>query len=246
VQLYGGAAGRVHVIPHGNEGMFLGDEKGEKGGGTLARELGLKDGAPTALFFGTLTKYKGVEYLLDAFALVRRRLPGARLVVAGFPNPDVDVEALRARVGRLGLGDAVKFYLRYVPVGEVAGLFAASDVVVFPYLMIYQSGALQVAYSFAKPAVATDVGGLSEAVVHGETGLLVPPRDAAALGEAVAALLSDPARAREMGERGRELSETAYSWDGIAREVKGVYASLRAGGVEAPGPAAVSESGGGE
>lgn len=244
VRLYGGAAGRVHVIPHGNEGMFTGGA-GEAEG-TLAREPGLTRGAPTALFFGTLTKYKGVEYLIDAFAEVRRRLPGARLVVAGFPNPDVDVAELRARVERLGLTDAVKFDLRYVPVEEVAGLFAASDVVVFPYLMIYQSGALQVAYSFAKPVVATDVGGLSEAVAHGETGLLVPPRDAAALGEAVAALLSDPARARAMGERGRELSETAYSWDGIAREVKSVYASLGRGGGGPARAGAVGEPGGGE
>jgi glycosyltransferase involved in cell wall biosynthesis len=246
VRLYGGAPGRVHVIPHGNEGMFVGGEVDGGEGGTLARELGLKGGAPTALFFGTLTKYKGVEYLIDAFAVVRRRLPDAQLVVAGFPNPDVDVGALRERAGRLGLTDAVKFYLRYVPVEEVAGLFAASDVVVFPYLMIYQSGALQVAYSFAKPVVATDVGGLSEAVVHGETGLLVPPRDAEALGEAVAALLSDPVRARAMGGRGRELSETEYSWDGIAREVKAVYASLCAGSVGAAEAAAVVGPGGGE
>lgn len=232
VRLYGGRPERIHVIPHGNEGMFLGGAGETRRGGGLAAELGLKPGAPTALFFGTLTKYKGLEYLLDAFAEVRRRLPDAQLVVAGFPNPDVDVEGLRARVERLGLTDAVKFYLRYVPVEEVAGLFAASDVVVFPYLMIYQSGALQVAYSFGKPAVATDVGGLSEAVEDGETGLLVPPRDAPALAEALAALLGDPARARRMGERARELSETEYSWGRIARTVWEVYAGLDGAGGE--------------
>ena len=229
VRLYGGPPERIHVIPHGNEGMFLAGGEGAAEGGGLARELGLKAGAPTALFFGTLTKYKGLEYLLDAFAEVRRRLPEAQLVVAGFPNPDVDTEALRARVEKAGIADAVKFYLRYVPVEEVAGLFAASDVVVFPYLMIYQSGALQVAYSFAKPVVATDVGGLSEAVVDGETGLLVPPRDAGALAEALVALLGDPERARRMGGRGRELSETEYSWGRIARSVRHVYAEVTRG-----------------
>jgi glycosyltransferase involved in cell wall biosynthesis len=85
--------------------------------------------------------------------------------------------------------------------------------------MIYQSGALQVAYSFGKPVVATNVGGLSEAVEDGETGLLVPPRDHEKLGEALIALLNDEARARRMGARAKELSETAYSWDGIARQV---------------------------
>lgn len=226
LRLYGGPPARIHVIPHGNEQIFLAPEGEAKHGGTLAAELGLKAGAPTALFFGTLTKYKGLEYLLDAFAEVRQRLPEAQLVVAGFPNPEIDVEALRERVEKLGIADAVKFYLRYVPVEEVAGLFAASDVVVFPYLMIYQSGALQVAYSFGKPVVATDVGGLSEAVSDGETGLLVPPRDADALARALAALLGDTERARRMGERGRELSETAYSWEGIARKVRQVYQAL--------------------
>jgi glycosyltransferase involved in cell wall biosynthesis len=226
VRLYGGPPERIHVIPHGNEGMFVAPGGGEGKGDGLAGELGLKAGAPTALFFGTLTKYKGLEYLLDAFAEVRRRLPEAQLVVAGFPNPDVDVEALRARAEQSGISGAVKFYLRYVPLEDVPGLFAASDVVVFPYLMIYQSGALQVAYSFGKPVVATDVGGLSEAVSDGETGLLVPPRDAGALAAALAELLGDPERARRMGERGRELSETEYSWGRIARSVQRVYAGI--------------------
>ena len=226
VRLYGGPPRRIHVIPHGNEGMFVAPDGGGRQGAGLAGELGLKAGAPTALFFGTLTKYKGLEYLLDAFAEVRRRLPEAQLVVAGFPNPDVDVAALRARAEAAGISGAVKFYLRYVPLEEVAGLFAASDVVVFPYLMIYQSGALQVAYSFGKPVVATDVGGLSEAVVDGETGLLVPPRDAGALAVALAELLGDPVRARRMGERGRELSETEYSWGRIALSVRRVYEGI--------------------
>jgi glycosyltransferase involved in cell wall biosynthesis len=225
-RLYGGSPRRLHVIPHGNEAIFLDAGEKSNGPGALVEQLSLKPGAPTALFFGTLVKYKGVEYLIDAFAEVRRGLPDAQLVVAGFPNPEVDTDALRARVAESGAGEAVKFYFGYVPVGEVSGLFAASDVVVFPYLMIYQSGALQVAYSFAKAVVATDVGGLSEAVREGETGLLVPPRDVRALAAALVSLLGDRERARRMGERGRELSETEYSWEGIARRVLEVYARL--------------------
>jgi len=225
-RLYGGGTDRIHVIPHGNEKMFVNPDRTAGKEATLYRELGLEAGSPTALFFGTLTKYKGVEYLIDAFAEVRRRIPKAQLIIAGFPNPEIDVEELRRRTAQLGISDAVKFYLQYVPVEDVAGIFAAADVVVFPYLMIYQSGALQVAYSFGKPAVATDVGGLSEAVIDGETGLLVPARDSGALAEAITALLADPDRARRMGERARELSETVYSWDGVARQVHRVYADL--------------------
>jgi len=224
-RLYGGGKERIHVIPHGNEGMFI-DPPRTAGGEALAERLGLEPGKPTALFFGTLTKYKGVDYLLDAFAEVRSQLPEAQLVIAGFPNEEIDTEELRRKAAQLGIAEAVKFHLQYVPVEEVADLFNAADVAVFPYLMIYQSGALQVAHSFGKPAVATDVGGLSEAVIDGETGLLVPPRDAHLLAEAIAALLSDPEKARRMGQRARELSENAHSWERIARKVDRVYGRL--------------------
>lgn len=223
---YGGDPKRIHVIPHGNEEMFLRPDAEREPPAALIRRLGLQPGAPTILFFGTLTKYKGLDYLLDAFARVRNRVPEAQLLIAGFPNPEMDVDALRGKAERLGILGAVAFYLRYVPVEEVAGIFHASHVAVFPYLMIYQSGALQVAYSFAKPVVATDVGGFSEAVLHGETGLLVPPRDAEALSEAIVTLLSDPQRASRMGERGREVSEAANSWYKIAGDVRQVYEEL--------------------
>lgn len=230
LRLYGGDGSKVHVIPHGNEDFFL-----RSGAGAneepLLRKLGLQHGAPTALFFGTLTKYKGVEYLLEAFAAVRTTLPEAQLIVAGFPNQEIDVEALRRRAAQPDLAGAVKFYLQYVPIEQVAELFEAADLAVFPYLMIYQSGALQVAYSLGKPVVATDVGGLSEAVLPGETGLLVPPRDTSALARAIVALLGDKEMAQRMGARGRELSQTEYSWNGIASDINAVYARLvRSGG----------------
>ncbi|HEX8472995.1 MAG TPA: glycosyltransferase [Pyrinomonadaceae bacterium] len=235
LRLYGGDASRVHVIPHGNERVFIGDEmKADESAGRSAQEPQSKQDAqreqiellrsvpervPVVLFFGTLTKYKGLEYLIDAFAGVKRAVPASHLIIAGYPNPDVDIEFLQTRARELGIADAVTFHLQYVPLEDVAALFERAHVVVFPYLMIYQSGALQVAYSFGKPVVATDVGGLSEAVKHDETGLLVPPRDAAKLSEALIALLNDEPRARRMGAHARELSETIYSWDGIARRV---------------------------
>ena len=225
-RLYGDENNRVRVIPHGNEGMFISPAKSANGEEGLSARLGLASGAPTALFFGTLTKYKGIEYLVEAFAQVRSKLPDAQLVIAGFPNPEVDTDELRRKVAALGLAQAVKLHLEYVPVDDVADLFSAADVAVFPYLMIYQSGALQVAYSFGKPVVATNVGGLSEAVIEGQTGLLVPPRDARSLAEAIVALLGDRERSRRMGERAREISEEAHSWGPIARRVLEMYARL--------------------
>ena len=94
-------------------------------------------------------------------------------------------------------------------------------VAVFPYRSIDQSGALQVAYTFGVPAVATAVGGLPEAVEHGASGLVVPPGDPAALASALATLLADSSLAARYGARARELSETRYSWREVGRLAAG-------------------------
>jgi glycosyltransferase involved in cell wall biosynthesis len=132
LRLYGGDPGKVHVIPHGNEQMFVGDEmktSGQHEESELLRSI--PQNAPVVLFFGTLTKYKGVEYLIEAFALVQRALPAARLVIAGYPNPDVDVEFLQRRTRELGIADSVIFHLQYVAIEDVAALFERASVVVF-------------------------------------------------------------------------------------------------------------------
>ena len=222
LRLYGEEI-NVSAIPHGNEGLFTSVDAKSVGAREIRERLNIPANAPVALFFGNLSKYKGLEVLIDAFAVVSNRLPGARLVIAGYPNPDVSVERLREQVKEKGLDSSVIFHFEYLPVQEVAAFFEISSIVVLPYLMIFQSGALQVAYSFGKPVVATAVGGLKEAVEDGKTGLLVPPRDAASLADAILRLLTDEALANRMGKRAKELSETVYSWESIAESVKNSY-----------------------
>jgi len=222
LRMYGGAPAKIHSIPHGNEQLFL-ETAAPIQDGALRKKLDLPSSAPIALFFGALTKYKGVEYLLDAFGQVKQRLPTARLIIAGFPCWDIDIDSLQRRAEALKICDSVIFYLQYIPNEEVAAFFNLADVVVLPYQMIYQSGALQVAYTFGKPVVATRVGGLPEVVKHGETGLLVPPHDPSALAEALLTLLSDRDLCRRLGRKARELSETRHGWDHIACQVRQVY-----------------------
>ena len=80
---------------------------------------------------------------------------------------------------------------------------------------------------FSKPVIATHVGGLSEVVKNGETGLLVPPRDPAALAEALTTLLANPDMAQRLGRQARELSATYHSWDRIAQRLGQVYERSR-------------------
>jgi glycosyltransferase involved in cell wall biosynthesis len=85
------------------------------------------------------------------------------------------------------------------------------------------------AYSFARPVVASAVGGLAEVVEDGMTGLLVPPADVDRLASALLTLLQDQEMARMMGEKGQSLVETKFGWQEIARQTVEVYKEVLSG-----------------
>jgi glycosyltransferase involved in cell wall biosynthesis len=191
----------------------------------LQRELGIRPHQPVVLFFGTVSRYKGVENLIEAFPAVQRAT-GARLVIAGFPAKEVDPDALKARAAELGIGDHVSWFLDYVPNERVVPLMELSTVAVFPYHAITQSGALQVAYACGKPVVATRVGGLPDVVEDGKSGLLTPAQDPTALADAITRIVRDPVTAAKMGEHARMLAETKYSWRVVAETMKAAFERL--------------------
>ena len=145
------------------------------------RRIGAGDG-PLLLFFGYIRGYKGLTYLIEAMPLVREKIPATLLVVGEFYE---DRRPYAELVSRLGLDAAIRFEARYVGNEEVESYFAASDIVVLPYVSATQSGIVQIAIAFDRPVVVTDVGGLPEAVVPERTGFVVPPRDPAALAHAI-------------------------------------------------------------
>ena len=141
-------------------------------------------GKPSILFFGNIRAYKGLDVLIEAFARVRKELE-AELVVAGefYSDP----RPLKDRVRALGLDGDVRWTGAYVPNREVPALFRRSHVVALPYRSATQSGIVPLAYQFGVPVIASDVGGLSEVVRDGRTGLLFPAGDS----ERLASLLVD-------------------------------------------------------
>jgi glycosyltransferase involved in cell wall biosynthesis len=233
---------RVAAIPHGNEAVFEELRDGARTPDLIRAQLGLAPDEPVVLLLGTLTAYKGVDGLLQAFPRVRAAVPSARLVVAGHPAPDFDAEAVGERVRALGLDGAVHIVARYVEAPDVAAWLEMASVAVFPYRAVFQSGAVVLAQTFGLPVVATRVGAMEEEVEDGRTGLLVPPGNEVAQADALTALLSDPRRAREMGELGRDRARTAFSWDLVAGLVRARYEALvtparaRAGAAERARP----------
>jgi glycosyltransferase involved in cell wall biosynthesis len=212
---------RTVVVKHGNEGLFEELRNPAVDAAVLRKRLGAGND-PVVLFFGTLSRYKGVDVLLDAFPRIHRET-GARLILAGYPFHDFDVAAHEEQARRAGVADFVTFVPEYVASEEIAAWMELADVIVFPYRDIYQSGAIHVAQTFGVPTVASAVGTMQDVVENGVSGLLVPPEDAAALAGAVGRLLKDRQLASRLGERFAADARGPYSWRANAETILGAY-----------------------
>lgn len=163
-----------------------------------------------------LRAHKGHEYLLEA----ARQIPNARFLFVG-EGPERD--RLESVARSLGVHDRVEF-LGFRP--DVRELLRGCDVFVLPSLDEGLPLSVLEAMTVGKPVVATRVGGTSEAVVDGVTGIMVEPRDPAALADAVRVILADPKLAARMGAAARELVRTRFSADAMGDVVAGVYEEL--------------------
>jgi glycosyltransferase involved in cell wall biosynthesis len=167
------------------------------------------------LFFGFIRDYKGLRYLIESWPLVRAALD-VHLLIAG--EVWGDAKPYHELIARLGLTASVTFVEKYIPNDEVARYFAASDLVVIPYVSATQSGIVQLAYGFGKPVVASRVGGLPEVVEDGVTGYLVPPRDSASISNAV---LNFYLHSREAGMCEAVLQKRSeFSWERLCRTIE--------------------------
>jgi sugar transferase (PEP-CTERM/EpsH1 system associated) len=198
---------------------------------------GARAGGP-AVIVARLRPEKDYPTLLRAVAQVVRRAPEFRLEVAGDGDEQAAVEALAAE---LGLADHVRFLglVRDVPaVLRRASLFVLSSTSEGIPVTLLE------AMARGLPVVATRVGGIPEVVADGETGLLVPPSDPAALAEALLALASDPARGEAMGRAGRERVESHFDVRRMVREYEALYAGDPRRGPAPPAEAAAAGASG--
>ena len=115
----------------------------------------------------------------------------------------------------------------FVPRDELETLFSSAAVVACPSRREGFGVTCLEAMAYGKPVVASAVGGLLDLVVDGETGLLVPPRDTAALRRALERLLGDADRRRRLGAAGRERARERFSWEAVTQATLAAYADAR-------------------
>lgn len=221
---------RVVVIPNGVDTDRFRRRSAPSG---IRHELGLPADGPIVGVLARLAPCKGLEFFLDAARIVADRFPDVRFLVIGdqevLGNGAVRAggsyrKELELRAERLGLKDRVVFAGFRLDVPEVLAELAVS---VLPSVT-GEGLPNSVLESMAAglPVVATSSGGTSEAVVDGQTGFLVPPRDAAALARAIVPLIAVPALRSHMGAAGRRRIAEHFSLDRMAREMQALYARL--------------------
>jgi len=252
--VYGVPRAKVAVIPHGVPDLPFGNPDLAKAAVDLA-------GRRVVLSFGLLSPNKGLELAIDALAAVVDAVPEVMLVIAGRTHPEVRHRhgevyrrGLVARIAGLGLTDHVRFVNRFLEPDELAAWLAATDVFVTPYGDVAQitSGTLAYAVAAGAAVVSTPYEHAVELLADGR-GVLVPFRDAAALGAAFTRLLTDDA-ARDAMRRRAWLHGRGMVWPAVGAEYRALFREVLAERKEAvaaasavaavlpPGPATPSHA----
>jgi len=179
--------------------------------------FGVEDGDDILVTVGRLHKQKGHAYLLHAISMVEKEMPRLKLLIIGEGEEENNLKILAET---LDLTDKIIFAgLRYdvEKILPVAGLF------ILPSLWEGTPNVLLEAMAARKPVIATEVGGIPEVVVHGRTGILVPPEDSDALANAIKNLLKDKLKAEEMGKAGRLRVEEHFTIAGMLKKTEKLY-----------------------
>lgn len=175
----------------------------------------------TALFVGSNFTIKGGDVLLEAWQLVRERLPNARLVIVGPERPPAGAD-LRGVEWRGHVSDRA----------ELTRLFEAAGVFVMPSLFEAWGHVFLEAMGCGLPCIGTTRGAMPELIEQEETGLLVEPGESEPLAEALVRVLGDPALAERWGRRGYEIAGSRHRWSDVVERI----APALSAAVEEPPP----------
>ena len=209
-------ANKVAVVPCGVDLGHFSSAAGN-GGSAAVPERGCRYRLVSA---GRLVRRKGYDTTIEALT----RLPDTELLIAGGGDatPEPEHDRLLTLADQLGVADRVRL-IGQVAHPQMPALLRSADLVVCsPWYEPFGIVPLE-AMACGVPVVASAVGGMLDSVVDGVTGVHVPPRDSAALAEAIGALLDAPDRRAALSRAGLERVRSRYSWDRVAADTAAVY-----------------------
>jgi glycosyltransferase involved in cell wall biosynthesis len=224
---FGVPESRVTIIPFGINNTI---PVTRLSAGEAKQRLGIQPHDKIALFFGQIAPYKGLEYLVAAMAELGKTSREVRLIIAGkvkkgFENYWGKIQAM---IQSAGVRERIIERIAHIPDSDVELYFKAADVLVLPYIHIFQSGLPFLAYNFGLPVIAADVGSLREDIIEGRTGFVCQPRDPAHLASRMETYFSSElyqqleTRRQEI----RDFSNERHSWVKAGEITNRVYHNL--------------------
>jgi len=194
------------------------------------QHLGIQPSEKVILFFGNITPYKGLEYLVDSFQQISGLGGEYRLIIAGRAIRYQEYFAeIRERIEEDVQQGRVLLRANFIPDEETELYFKAADVLVLPYRHIYQSGVLFLGYGFGLPALAADVGSLKDDIMEGKTGFLFRPENPVDLAKTIVRYFESELFANLSTHRQdiRDYVMRQHSWDIAGTATMCVYSSLQ-------------------
>lgn len=188
----------------------------------LERELGIPPKSPVVGLVANIHKIKGYQYFLQAACIIHRYNQNAQFVMIGYDRKESDftIGTLKRYGQEMGISQNLHFIGGREDTADLISLF---NVAVLSSLSEGFSNVILEYMASSKPVVATRVGGNPEVVVHGETGLLVPPADGDALARAILSILEDKEVALRLGGAGRKRVEEKFSLDVMLRNYENLF-----------------------
>lgn len=169
------------------------------------------------LFFGRISLYKGLKYLIEAYEIIKNTIPDVKLLIAGGGN-------IKNEISELNKNENIKIINRYISNEELVNFIINTKIIVCPYTDATQSGVVMTSFAFNKPVIATSVGGFVDVIDNNVTGKLVPPRNSKMLADAIVELLSNKRELNEMSDKIKEeCNNGKLSWNSICNDAKQMY-----------------------
>ena len=207
-------------IPHGIYEFYKNEEVTKE---ESRKKLNIKQDIPVILSFGNIREYKGVDILIQAFAIVRNELPDALLIIAG--KSWIDWKPNKKLIEKYKLQKNIRIFLEYVPMSDVKHYFEASDLVALPYKHFEsQSGPGNIALAFHKPLIVSNTGGLPDLLKNKE--FVVEKNNFNQLAEKIIKILKNKKLAEQLSKDSKELCKE-YSWEDIGKKTAELYKRLR-------------------
>lgn len=210
---------KIFTVPRGNYLIF--EQYFNTSPKAVRQELHIPQNSHTILFFGYISRGKGLDILLKAFRELCDVIPNCKLIIAGKVH---NLDYYENLIEDLGIEKDLIVDWNYIPMKQVVKYFAASNVVVLPYRKICESPIVQMAYTFGKPIIKT-VNIEDRSFVEGKNGYSVIPGDVIDLTEALIKLFSDQAKLKEMSCNVRSIAKKTYSWENIVSVTKAALVS---------------------